>query len=263
MIYAMATLPHYYSRLSPFRDCFLRGTPILTYHHVGRRKTRARIKGLYVSPRLFANQISELRAAGFSTATFQSVIALQKSQQKRIFISFDDGYRDVLEHALPPLGASGFSAIQFLVADLLGKTNEWQQRAGDVVEPLMDEVQVRDWLMAGHEIGAHTCSHAHLTRISAFQAREEISASKKKLEDLFGRRIRHFCYPYGDWNQAVRDLVQEAGYDSACSTQFGINMQSADPFALKRITARYPSRTWRRFWSWLTVRPQAALGIWT
>jgi peptidoglycan/xylan/chitin deacetylase (PgdA/CDA1 family) len=54
-------------------------------------------------------------------------------------------------------------------------------------------------------------THPFLTRLSAAQAREEIAGNKKKLEDRFSRPVRHFCFPYGDWNPAVRDLVAAAG----------------------------------------------------
>ena len=115
----------------------------------------------------------------------------------------------------------------------------------------MDASQVREWLAAGHEIGSHTLTHPFLTRLPPRRAKEEITASRKKLEDLFGRAVRHFCYPYGDWNAAVRDQVMAAGYTTACTTDAGVNTPADSPFTLKRFTARYPSRTikalWRRF----------------
>jgi len=107
----------------------------------------------------------------------------------------------------------------------------------------MDASQVRDWLAAGDDIGSHTLTHPFLTRLAPREAREEIFASKKRLEDLFGRAIEHFCYPYGDWNAAVRDWVIEGGYRTACTTEFGVNTPETSAFALKRITARYRSRS--------------------
>jgi peptidoglycan/xylan/chitin deacetylase (PgdA/CDA1 family) len=157
----------------------------------------------------------------------------------------------VFENALPLLRHHGFRSIQFLVAALLGKTSEWQKSSGEVPGPLMDKAQIKDWLAAGQEIGSHTLSHPRLTQIPASQAREEISGSKKKLEDLFGQPIEHFCYPYGDWNKEIRDFVQNAGYKSACITKFGINTAGADRFALKRITVRYPSRKLKNLGKWL------------
>src|SRR3974377_136009 len=120
------SLPHYYTRLAPFRDLFLPGRPILTYHHVGPRPRGTRIKGLYVSPRLFARQMTELHSEGFSTAAFDSITVPAAPGARRLFLTFDDGFRDVMENALPVLQQHRFSAILFLVADLLGRTSEWQ-----------------------------------------------------------------------------------------------------------------------------------------
>jgi peptidoglycan/xylan/chitin deacetylase (PgdA/CDA1 family) len=107
---------------------------------------------------------------------------------------------------------------------------------------------VRLWLAAGHQIGSHTLTHPWLTRLSGPEAREQIVSSKKALEDFFGLPIRHFCYPYGDWDATVRDLVAEAGYETACTTQAGVNTPGTDRFALKRFTARYPSRNLKALW---------------
>jgi peptidoglycan/xylan/chitin deacetylase (PgdA/CDA1 family) len=137
------------------------------------------------------------------------------------------------------------------VADLLGKTSDWQASSGEVSGVLMEKGQVKDWLASGQEIGSHTLTHPRLTQISPAKAREEISGSKKKLEDTFGLAVEHFCYPYGDWNPAVRELVAEAGYTTACTTKFGVNTTDADPFALKRITVRYPSRKLKNLGAWL------------
>ena len=241
-------LPEYYSNLAPFRARFLAGRPVLTYHHVGHRPRRACIKGLYLSPTLFTRQIAELRREGFSTASFGSLTA-PYSSTKVVFLTFDDGFRDVFENALPILTEHRCHAILFLVAGLLGQTNQWQQSAGDIVEGLMDETQVRTWLASGQEIGSHTLTHPRLTQLSSNAARQEITDSKKSLEDQFGVAIDHFCYPYGDWNLNVRDLVVEAGYKSACTTNPGLNNDGTSPFSLNRFTARYRSRNLRNLWT--------------
>jgi peptidoglycan/xylan/chitin deacetylase (PgdA/CDA1 family) len=243
------TLPDYYSRLAPFEETFLTGQPILTYHHVGPRRHGARLKGLYVSPKLFARQMAELKSAGFSTPLFAQASGGSANHQRHIFLTFDDGFRDVFEHALPALQRCGFQAIQFFVSDLIGKTNEWQEREGDVTERLMDEIQVRDWVTAGHAIGAHTRTHPRLTQLAPAAAREEIVGSRKALEDRFGMPVEHFCYPYGDWNDAVRDQVIAAGYRTACTTRAGVNGRGGSPFELKRFTARYPTRRLKMLWA--------------
>jgi peptidoglycan/xylan/chitin deacetylase (PgdA/CDA1 family) len=242
----------YYHGLAAFRVQFAQGNPVLTYHKLGPRPARVRLKGLYLSASLFARQLRELRDDAYQTGTLAACAGPVTG--KRVVLTFDDGYVNVLRYGLGPLAAFGFRAVQFLPANLLGRCNEWDAPLGEAPEPIMDSAQVRDWLAAGHDLGSHTLTHPYLTQIPAAQAREEIAASRKKLEDLFGRPVEHFCYPYGDWNPAVRDLVLEAGYTTACTTAPGVNRPGDSPFALKRFTARYPSRNLKALWARLVAR---------
>lgn len=241
-------LPHYYSSLSPFRETFRTGLPILTYHKLGPRPSNVRLKGMYLSRRVFERQMAELKHAGFRSGSLSEAVTGGSGSTSRVVVTFDDGFRNALDHGSDVLKRYGFRATQFLLPDLLGKSNHWEQAEGEAPEQLMDEAGVREWLAAGHEIGSHTCSHPWLTRLPVERAREEISSSRKKLEDWFQVPVRHFCYPYGDWNDKVRDLVAEAGYETACTTDAGINRQGDEPHTLKRFTARYPSRNLKAIW---------------
>ena len=247
-----SSLPHYYSRLAPFRELFRNGVPVLTYHKLGPRPRRVRLKGLYLGQKLFSRQLRELRAAGFGTIDLADVATGTDNAASRLALTFDDGVANVLRYGLSPLAETGFRAIQFLVADRLGQMNDWEQAEGETPERLMGVAHVRDWLAAGQAIGSHTLTHPFLTRLAPARAREEITASRKKLEDLFGQPVRHFCYPYGDWNPAVRELVAGAGYATACSTDPGVNTAATDCFALKRITARYQTLRLGTIWRWIS-----------
>lgn len=221
------------------------------YHKIAVRPRRVRLKGLYVRPERFTKQMEEFAAAGF-----KSVKPFEACQVNgvglHVALTFDDGFRNVFENALEPMARHGLRAMQFLVVDAIGKLNEWDLRDGETPEPLMDAGHVRAWLGAGHFIGSHSLTHARLTRLSVRDAREEISASKKKLEDAFGVEVDHFCYPYGDLNPAVRDLVMEAGYRAACTTQYGLNTPGTPPLELRRITVRHPTRTLKTLTAALT-----------
>ena len=131
-------LPAKYHCLAPFRDFFQTGVPIFMYHKVGRRPLRARLKGLYVSPGRFARQMEELHYAGFATSALGDLAAGTATPGRTVVLTFDDGFCNVLENTLPVLAAHGFQATQFLVADFLGKNNEWDLRNGEAPEPLMD-----------------------------------------------------------------------------------------------------------------------------
>lgn len=247
-----------YASLRPFETLFQTGLPALMYHKLGPRPPGTRLKGLYVPARRFARQLAELKRAGFESASFSDWPAAATPAKKRIVITFDDGFCNVARHGLEPLAGVGFRAIQFLVADRLGGQNDWDLPAGEAPERLMDLAQVKEWMQAGHEVGSHTLSHPQLTQLPLEKAREEITASKRKLEDWLGVEVAHFCYPYGDWNPAVRDLVAEAGYRTACTTQPGINLPRTNPFELRRITARYPSRNLKAMWRRLRARCRPA-----
>jgi peptidoglycan/xylan/chitin deacetylase (PgdA/CDA1 family) len=240
---------NYYHSLGPFLPLMATGRAILMYHKLGPRPRGVRIKGLYVATRLFARQLAELSAGGFGTVSLSAPMPAPGNPQRLISITFDDGFRNVLAHGLKPLAAHHFRAINFIVAGLIGKTNEWDLPRGEAPERLMDEHEIRDWLAAGHEIGSHALTHPHLHEIPLAAAREEIFASKKRLEDTFGLAIEHFCYPYGDQNEAVRALVAEAGYATACATTFGVNTDTTPRLALNRFAARYPSR---RLSAWIS-----------
>ena len=232
-------LPTHYESLVPFRSIFATGLPVLMYHKLGRPQLLAGNKGLFVAPGLFARQLAELKQAGVSSA-----LPHETESEGKIAITFDDGYASAFRHACGPLREYGFRAIQFLVAGFLGKRNTWD--AGD--ERLMDRSQVRDWLQAGHSIGAHSVTHPHLTQIPEERAREEIKAAKFRLEDGFGFPVEHFCYPYGDFNERIAALAREAGYRSASGTGFGVNTRETNLFAIQRIAAYFSLRNPRNFW---------------
>ncbi|MDB6056003.1 MAG: Polysaccharide deacetylase [Verrucomicrobiales bacterium] len=240
-------VPKYYSQLAPFAPLFDAGLPILMYHKIGPRPFGARLKGLYLSASLFENQLKELSLAGYRTVPFSENLEQPQLNNRRIILTFDDGFLNVLEYALPLLQKYRFQAIQYVVADLIGKANAWDLKVGEKAEPLMSHEQIKEWLQSGNEIGSHSCTHPHLSRLSLRDAQEEISGSKKRLEDMFQISIAHFCFPYGDWNEPLRDIVREAGYSTAVTTEFGVNGPESNPLSLRRIMARYPSRSLKTF----------------
>ena len=241
-----------YSALRDHAALFSQGLPILTYHKVGPRPQGVKWRSLYVSPRLFARQMDELAQAGFRTASLGETRPVAGNSDRKFAVTFDDGYVNVLTHAAPVLARHGFTAIQFIVAGEIGGSNSWDVAEGEKAAPLMDAAQIRDWLAAGHEIGSHTVSHPRLTQLPTERQREEIFASKHRLEDTFGLPVRHFCHPYGDWNEAVRDMVIEAGYETACThLESGVNTAATPNHALLRIEARYPKRNLR--WAWRSL----------
>lgn len=212
-----------------------RGVPVFAYHKLAPPPRATTDPFLYVSPGRFEAQLAAFRRAGCASASLAEALRAGDNSARQVVLTFDDGFADVLEPGLEALSRHRFRALQFLVPGFLGRRNEWDIAKGDVPEPLMDEAQIRDWLAAGHEIGSHSMTHRNLRRLGPAEARQEIAGSKKALEDRFGLAVEHFCYPFGAWNQAVRDLVGEAGYRTACTLRFGVNAPDTPRLELRRI----------------------------
>lgn len=217
------------------RRLFQQGLPIFMYHSIGDAPPRARDPFLYVSKTRFAEQLALLSENGFTSGSLDDYPDSDGNPEKKVIITFDDGYRNVLRNGLEILTRHRFQAIQYVVAGMIGTRNEWDLKHGNVPEALMDAGEIREWMAAGQLIGSHSLTHANVAAITEAEAREQISGSKKKLEDLFGVAVEHFAYPGGKWNPMARDLVREAGYKTACTTQFGVNTVQTPRFELKRI----------------------------
>ena len=228
-----------YQRLSDFRPLLSTGQAVLMYHKLDIPRLRSLRKGLFVPAHLFEKQLRELTEAGWRSVSLADYLE-RGPQPKSVVITFDDGFESVWRNGMKPMAKHGFRAIQFLVPGSIGKFNHWDFAETRSGEKLMDDAQIRDWLAAGHEIGAHTMTHPFLTRLPLDEARTEIRDSKHALEDRFGVAVRHFAYPYGDWNPAVRDLVREAGFASAAITQYGVNRANHDPWTLRRVASFFP-----------------------
>ena len=86
-------------------------------------------------------------------------------------------------------------------------------------------------------LGAHTATHPKLDQLSSEVARGEISRSKQQLEHQLQCPVQHFCYPYGHHNNSVVELVREAGFLTATTTQHGrVNATGEDLLRLPRVS---------------------------
>lgn len=122
---------------------------------------------------------------------------------------------------------------------------EWHRRNEDLNSRLgMTEAELRQ--MAADTlctIGSHTCSHARMTKLSEPAAQTELRQSKALLEDIIGNPVRHFSYPYGDYNPAVAQQVRAAGYQSAVTVVESPVTRKQDVYRLNRTKVKTPPST--------------------
>jgi peptidoglycan/xylan/chitin deacetylase (PgdA/CDA1 family) len=224
--------------------------PILTYHQVEQPPPRGvPYRSLVVAPGAFARQLGLLRALGYrglSMSALEPYLRGEKSG-KVVGITLDDGYVNNLDHALPVLRRHGFSATCYVVSGQVGGSNVWDLEKGIPERPLMDERQLKAWIAGGQEVGAHTRNHVDLTRADAATAGDEITGSKRELEQRLGVEVRHFCYPYGAHRAEHGAMAHAAGYATATTTQRSRSRQGDDLFALPRVPV-LRSTSWPVLW---------------
>ncbi|MDO8767176.1 MAG: polysaccharide deacetylase family protein [Burkholderiaceae bacterium] len=212
--------------------------PILMYHQIDAPPPRGTpLRGLVVSPGAFARQMFLLKCLGYKGLSMRDLEPYLEGRQRGrvVGITFDDGYQNNIDHALPILIKHGFTATCYAVSSMLGGSNIWDKDIGVPPKPLMTTKNWSNWLQAGMEVGSHTQTHADLTKLSAPEAYEQINGSKRELEKALGCDVRHFCYPYGRFDLAHSEMARQAGYITATTTRRGRIQSGDDSYTLRRI----------------------------
>jgi peptidoglycan/xylan/chitin deacetylase (PgdA/CDA1 family) len=137
-----------------------------------------------------------------------------------ISFNFDDGFLSAFNKGIPIIEEAGFKTTHYIISRMVGDVGYMTRK--DILQ-----LQVK-----GHEIGAHTLTHANLPNIPLEDAREEIFRSKKEIFDMGVARIETFAYPNGNFNESVVDLVKQAGFSGARITNPGLNDKTIDPYKL-------------------------------
>jgi peptidoglycan/xylan/chitin deacetylase (PgdA/CDA1 family) len=159
-----------------------------------------------------------LYAFGYNVINIDRALTLLQEKDeipaKTVVLTFDDGFESFYYNAYPLLKKFNFPAIVYLVSRYIGAKASWLDfDRGEA--PLMQKKHLLELHKKGIDFGAHSVSHKRLTHLKPSEQDQEIYESKKDLENIFGQEIKHFCYPYGDYNLQVMERVRKAGFHSA------------------------------------------------
>ena len=222
--------------------------PVMLYHHVGPARP-ATYPELTVSPERFERQVRWLARHGYvgiRPSDWQSWrLGAGALPDKPVLLTFDDGYADLADFALPVLERHGFGAAVFVVTGEIGGTNRWDEERGAGTHRLMSADQIRDWSARGIEFGAHGRSHADLTTLPDALLAAELSGCASDLAELLGKPPVAFAYPYGRCNERVAERARRV-YDLAFTCDEGINDLRTDPGRLRRSMVQ-PRDLWPGF----------------
>ena len=207
------------------------GLRILFYHRVSDDRDE-----LAVTPRAFTEQMDYLASESYRVVDVLAAIDLLDSGAplaRTVALSFDDGYLDIADHALPTLSERGFRATVFVAPAVTdGRTSFTWYRQQPALLTWEDILELdRDGTL---RFEAHTLTHPNLPALDTNAAREEIAGSKAELENRLGRVVRALSYPSGLFGKREQWIAAEAGFQAAVSCEPGVNDRGTDRFALRR-----------------------------
>jgi peptidoglycan/xylan/chitin deacetylase (PgdA/CDA1 family) len=205
------------------------GVRIFAYHRVAPKSDF-----LTVSPDRFRRQMEAIALAGYVGVDVPAAVAALGSGSRTdiVGLTFDDGYLDVAEHALPILEEYGFRATVFVVPGVIdGRVGfSWYDDQPPVLG--WEEIASLDGLVL--EFEAHTLTHPNLLVLDDVGAKNEIQGSKAVLEKVLGRPVTVFCYPAGAYSEREMRLVAAAGFSTAVTVDPGLNTPGTHPLRLHR-----------------------------
>lgn len=168
-----------------------------------------------------------IKAAG--TLTIDNASLQLKSSPSGIFttgavsLTFDDGGISQYQNAVPKLNSVGTKGTFYIVTQTLADYGYSES---------MSTAQIADLYNTGHEIAAHTRTHAHLPTLSAAQQQDEIDGSRQDLFAMDVGPIQSFAYPFGEYDDAVKAVTQAVGFTNARGTISSYVGPTSDRFAL-------------------------------
>jgi peptidoglycan/xylan/chitin deacetylase (PgdA/CDA1 family) len=193
-----------------------------------------------IAPELFRTQMEILARSGTPVVPLTAV----QQQAGSIALTFDDGYRNFHEHALPVLVKYRFPATVFVVTGYCGRHNDWRLRQKRPARrELMGWQELREAAELGISLGAHTVNHPDLSTLPAEDILRELRDCRVSLEDGTGQAVETFAYPYGAWSLSAK-LAVSREFRIGCGTALRFVDSRSDPWVLPRVDVMYRSSPW-------------------
>lgn len=215
---------------------------ILGYHKIGPPSRRSWETWYYVPEPTFVRHLEYLRDDGWDVidvaALLRGIEAHEPLPRRAAMITFDDGYRSVLEVALPRLLEFGYPAVQFVPTRFIGTWNRFDRWA-EPREAICTWDELRELVRRGVSVQPHGASHRPFSRLRPAAREKELREPREVLESGLGTAAQFFSFPYGDDGvdpDATGRLLEAAGYRAACLYGGGPNPTPiARPYRLTRL----------------------------
>ena len=183
-------------------------TPILLFHKIDDSFewgiTRQKVKQ-------FEREIKFLSENGYKTITLEEVEQLT-NQDKKVILTFDDGYESIYTNAFPILQRYDMFAYIFIPTGYVDKENIWDANLGNIRFRHLGWEQIKEMSNYGFVFGSHSVNHPDLTKLEDKHLQYELKVSKDQLEQKLGKEVKFLSYPFGKTNPKVCAKTKEVGY---------------------------------------------------
>ena len=183
--------------------------PILCYHNIKDFSSSASgmIKSYTVKPPAFAEQMKALADAGYHTILPEQLnnylVFDGPLPEKPFMITFDDTREEQFSIGAAEMKKYGFKGVFFIMTVSINRPG------------YMSKEQIKKLSDDGHVIAAHTWDHHMVTKYSGDDWNTQLVKPKAKLEDIIGKPVTDFAYPFGLWNTAAIPELKKSGYKMA------------------------------------------------
>lgn len=183
--------------------------PVLCYHHI--RNVRAgeseNMKSYSVSPASFAEQMKALHDSGYQTILpgqlYEYLVHDGQLPAKPVMITFDDTDEEQYSIGAMEMNKYGFKGVYFLMTISINRPR------------YMSKEQIKNLADSGHSVEAHTWDHHMVTKYVGADWDTQLVKPKRQIQDITGKPVKYFAYPFGIWNQAAIPEIKNRGYDLA------------------------------------------------
>ena len=228
----------------------MKSIPVLIYHHVASKNGF-----LSISKEIFEKQIEYLYKKGYYTLSAKEFFLFKQGKfnppKNSVFLSFDDGWRDIYFFVYPILKEYGLKATMFLVTSWVEKASRKREdfyecnhkEAKQLVKTAPGKV-ILNWdeiekMKDVFDLHSHT--HTHFEEKICIK--EEFEISKEILKKRLGIESKHLCWPRGYYNEMLLSIASSCGYQIFYTTKRGVNLPDNNMLEIKRIAVK-PSVFW-------------------
>jgi peptidoglycan/xylan/chitin deacetylase (PgdA/CDA1 family) len=201
------------------------GSAVILYYHAVPDKDRAG----------FASQMDDVLR--YAKPIHADNIHSLEPGNRYVAVTFEDGYQNVVDNAVPELAKRQIPCTIFIVTDALGRVPNWIGYSPSLGGPIVSEENLKSLPSDLVKIGSHTLTHPILPRLTEAAARKEIVASRARLQDIVKQEVDLLSFPYGAFNENLVQMSRQSGYRRVFTTLPYRAFRVPDEYIVGRVKA--------------------------